>query len=236
MTEFSDDHLLPISALQHLIFCERQCALIHVERLWVENRLTVEGRHLHDRAHDGPDEHRTNVTIARGLPLRSDSLGLFGVADIVELHHPQHRQSSDSNPRYAAVVPIEYKRGKPKKDDSDRVQLCAQAMCLEEMFRCDIAQGHLFYGKRKRRTEVSLDQRLRQRTRDTTLRLREMIQSRENPLARREPKCDSCSLLELCLPAGTGPNSNAAAFFRRQLSNSLANEDGPQNDVEFDSF
>ena len=236
MREFNVDNLLPISALQHLIFCERQCALIHVERLWVENRLTVEGRQLHDRAHEGPDEYRSNVTIARGLPLRSTRLGLFGVADIVELHHTGKTQTRESSSSYGRILPIEYKRGKPKKDDSDRVQLCAQAMCLEEMFQCEISTGHLFYGKRKRRTEVELDERLRNRTRDATSRLHEMIAKRETPRASREPKCDNCSLVEICLPNGTGPDVNAGSKFQRQLTAVLATEVGPKLDTDFDVF
>ncbi len=236
MTDFSDDDLLPISALQHLIFCERQCALIHVERLWAENRLTVEGRQLHDRAHEGPDEYRANVTVARGLQLRSSRLGLFGVADVVELHHGRGASSRDSLGAYQRILPIEYKRGKPKEDDSDRVQLCAQAMCLEEMLQHDISCGYLFYGKRKRRTEVKFDGRLRSRTRDASLRLHEMIANRETPRARREPKCNSCSLVELCLPDGTGPGVNVGSRFQRHLDAAVASDDGPKLDTEFDLF
>jgi len=229
----TEDQLLPISALQHLIFCERQCALIHVERLWVENRLTVEGRHLHDRAHDGADQYRADKIVARGMPLRSVELGLFGVADVVELY--RGLDSAKSLGSYEKIVPIEYKRGKPKKDDSDRVQLCAQAMCLEEMYGCDAPAGFLFYGKRKRRTEVLLDETLRDRTRLAVGRLHEMIRNRETPRARREPKCDSCSLVELCLPAGTGPHVNAADRFQLQLAAAMQS-DGPVVDTDFDAF
>ena len=230
----ADDQLLPISALQHLIFCERQCALIHVERLWVENRLTVEGRHLHDRAHDGPDEYRADLTIARGMLLRSSRLGLYGVADVVELHSPPNKGDRQDTPP-DRIVPIEYKRGKPKKDDCDRVQLCAQAMCLEEMFGLEIPVGFLFYGKRKRRTEVLLDEELRQRTQSAAQRLQAMIRNRETPRARREPKCDSCSLVELCLPSGTAPHVEADARFRRELGGAITGE-GPETDIEFDQF
>jgi CRISPR-associated exonuclease Cas4 len=161
---FTEDQLLPISALQHLLFCERQCALIHVERLWAENRLTVEGQHLHARAHEGPDEYRQEVIVARSLTLRSTRLGLYGMADVVELYlnADSIRQRDESGKqrrrRLSAMlagvkraVPIEYKRGKPKKDDCDRVQLAAQAICLEEMFDISIEVGHLYYGERHRR-------------------------------------------------------------------------------------
>ena len=123
---FAEDALLPLSALRHLLFCERQCALIHVEGLWAENRLTVEGRHLHERADSGRSESRPGVRIARTLPIRSLRLGLIGRADVVEFHDA----GPGAPPR---VVPVEYKRGRPKLDESDRVQLCAQALCLEEM-------------------------------------------------------------------------------------------------------
>jgi CRISPR-associated exonuclease Cas4 len=111
---YLEDQLLPLSALQHYLFCPRQCALIHVEQAWAENLFTAEGRVLHERAHDGPDESRPEIRITRGLPVRSLALGLSGQCDVVEFH-------ANGN-----VFPVEYKRGKPKKDDSDNVQLCAQ--------------------------------------------------------------------------------------------------------------
>ena len=163
---YSEDDLLPVSALQHLLFCPRQCALIHVERLWQENRLTVEGRLLHRRAHDGPAETRDGMRITRGLPLRSLELGLAGTADVVTFRPPataEHakqtlaelfRQAQASGLRDWQVTPIEYKRGRPKTNDCDRVQLCAQAICLEEMLGLGIESGELFYGRKRRRTRV----------------------------------------------------------------------------------
>ncbi len=207
---YSEDQLLPISALQHLIFCERQCALIHVERLWAENRLTVEGRHLHDKAHLDTVRNVDGVRIARGLRLHSYSLGLYGQADVVEF-------ASDK-----VITPIEYKRGKPKRDDSDRVQLCAQAVCLEEMLDCKIDSGQLFYGKRKRRTEVQFDPALREVTQQKAQRLHQMIAERETPTAVREPKCDQCSLLHLCLPDAFRFKTGASAFVSRSLATHLS--------------
>src|SRR4051794_26892766 len=136
---YADRDFLPISALQHLIFCERQCALIHLERLWVENRFTAEGGVLHRKAHSGRPEKRPAGRTARGVPLRSAELGLFGIADVV--------QRSPGKP----PVPVEYKRGRPKPHDADRVQLCAQALCLEEMLGVRIPDGEIFYGKTRRR-------------------------------------------------------------------------------------
>ena len=202
---FTDEQLLPISALQHLIFCERQCALIHVERLWAENVLTVEGKHLHEKAHDGSRELIDGVRVARSLWLKSNALGMIGQADVVEFH-------TDGQ-----VVPVEYKRGKPKKDDSDRVQICTQAMCLEEMLDTTIKSGQLFYGKQKRRTVVEFDNTLREKTRTTVARLREMIDNRETPTATRQPKCDNCSLIELCIPDAMRLSRGTATWTDRQF-------------------
>ena len=214
---YSEDQLLPISALQHLLFCERQCALIHVERLWVENRLTVEGQHLHRKVHDEGHHVCDGVTLARGLLLRSLQHGLVGQADIVEF------------PKSAPPVPIEYKRGKPKKDDCDRVQLCAQALCLEEMLATSIPQGYLFYGKRKRRTEVEFDESLRHRTIAAVQRFREMVNACETPSAKRQPKCDACSLINLCLPDCMRYQTGVGSYVQRQIESVLA-MDGPQTD------
>jgi CRISPR-associated exonuclease Cas4 len=207
---YAEDDLLPISALQHLLFCERQCALIHVEHVWAENRLTLEGRHLHRRAHEESTSRRHDVHTARGLAVRSLRLGLAGRADVVEFSPVddvarEHTSRRKPPQRILAggqwrVVPIEYKRGKPKKDNSDRVQLCAQALCLEEMLGLLIPSGRLFYGRQRCRTSVEFDAPLRELTAATAARLHELISSRRTPLARRQPKCDQCSLLPACLP------------------------------------
>jgi CRISPR-associated exonuclease Cas4 len=129
---FSEDQLLPLSALQHLLFCKRQCALIHVEQVWAENVFTAEGNVLHERAHNGPDATQPGVRIVRGLPVRSLALGLSGECDVVEFHGS------------SAVLPVEYKRGKPKGHAADEVQLCAQALCLEEMLHQSVVRGALY--------------------------------------------------------------------------------------------
>jgi CRISPR-associated exonuclease Cas4 len=214
---FTDDQLLPISALQHLIFCERQCALIHVERLWAENQFTVEGRHLHDKAHDGKSETAAGVRIARGLWLKSNRLGITGQADVVEFH------------RDKLIVPVEYKRGKPKKDDSDRVQLCAQALCLEEMTSTQIESGHLFYGTRKRRTVVTLDDALRDVTKAKIDQFRHMVENHITPTAQRQPKCDKCSLLDLCMPGALRFGQGAKAWNDRQFE-AISETESPKTD------
>lgn len=217
---FSEDDLLPISALQHLLYCPRQCALIHIERLWAENRLTVEGRQLHRKADAGKNESRrprdgegAAVRIARSVPLRSNRLGLFGVADVVEFY-PTASAGGPDIPR-----PVEFKRGRPKTHDADRVQLCAQAICLEEMVGgITIAEGDLFYGKTRRRLPVAFDDNLRALTQRTAERLHELIASGRTPAAIYEKnKCERCSLLNLCLPTATDGARSANRYLDRTL-------------------
>lgn len=212
---YGEDDLLPLSALQHLIFCERQCALIHVEGLWLENRLTVEGKHLHERADAGGHDTRGAVRTARGLALRSLRLGLVGKADIVEFH-------ATGSALPDRVVPVEYKRGRPKENDADRVQLCAQAMCLEEMLGVAVPDGALYYGTPRRRTDVPMDPALRQSTERAAERLHALVRSRTTPPAEREAKCDSCSLLPRCLPRPPGRRRSASQFVTQAIARSIA--------------
>ncbi len=230
---FLESDLLPISALQHLIYCPRQCALIHNERLWAENRLTVEGKQLHDKAHDtARPESRPGVRITRGLPLRCFSLGIAGVADVVEFPlHPQAGPEPGEGPDLplaAPPVPIEYKRGRPKAHDADKVQLCAQALCLEEMLNLPpgrIANGCLFYGKTRRRLDVPLDHALRARTIDTIKELHRLIASGATPAADYDAKkCDRCSLIGLCMPRQLRPRRTAARVFNQCLQEALASQ------------
>lgn len=218
---YTDAQLLPISALQHLLFCERQCALIHVERLWAENRLTVEGGRLHRKAHEPGKHHgdrRGGVRVARGLELASHRLGLRGVADVVEFRGPPGF-AEDEPP-----VPVEYKRGRPKRYGADEAQLCAQAMCLEEMLSVRVPAGAIFYGQTRRRLDVAIDAGLRGRTEAAAQRLHEMMAGGITPTARREPKCDRCSLLNLCLPDALRPRRTAAVYFERAAAEALAAE------------
>lgn len=218
---FTEDQLLPISALQHLIFCERQCALIHIEQVWADNQFTSEGNLLHERTHEGPDESRPGVRITRGMPVRSFALGLSGQCDVVEFHagsagaSPALESASLSS---SHVLPVEYKRGKPKAHAADEVQLCGQALCLEEMLRVHIERGMLYYGKRRRRTDVVFNSELRELTRDTAQRLHALITSRETPIAQREKKCESCSLVEICMPDALRFRRSVASWFAAQLT------------------
>ena len=212
MDEQAPEELLPISALQHLLFCERQCALIHIERLWTDNVLTVEGTHMHRVVHDPHTATRSGVRILRSLPLFSHGLGLRGIADVVE-RHPD-----------GTWIPIEYKRGRAKRGDHDRVQVCAQAMCLEEMVDAVVPQAFLFYGKSRRRERVELSPALRRRTRDAASRLHALFASGRTPPARLEPKCRRCSLRETCMPESLGRSVRDAYLAR--MAAEIA-EEGP---------
>jgi CRISPR-associated exonuclease Cas4 len=226
---FDEDDLVPLSGLQHLLFCERQCALIHLENQWAENKLTALGERLHERAHqEGLTESRGSLRIARGVRLRSLRLGLAGKADIIEFH----RVDVDAAPAAAAEgqgvplpdapglwqpFPVEYKRGRPKRNRCDEVQLCAQALCLEEMLGVAVPAGALFYGATRRRFDVVIDVSLRSETEAAAARLHAMMASGVTPRAVKEPKCDNCSLLGVCMPGATGPARSAARYTQDAL-------------------
>jgi CRISPR-associated exonuclease Cas4 len=205
----TDADLIPLSALQHYLFCPRQCALIHVERLWAENVLTAEGRILHERSDKPGQASRAERRIVLGMPIRSRALGVAGIADVVELT----REGKQWRP-----YPVEYKRGRPKGHRSDEVQLCAQALCLEEMFAVPVAEGALFYGKVRRRTVVGFDDELRGLTRKVAAATRELLAAGRTPAPVYEKKrCDACSLKELCRPQRLARPGPVAAWLRRRI-------------------
>jgi CRISPR-associated exonuclease Cas4 len=183
---------IPLSALQHYLFCPRQCALIHIERIWSENRFTAEGRLLHDKANQPVIEKRKGVRTITAMPLENEALGIAGVADVVEFHSEKQGEQP---------YPVEYKRGKPKTHRADEVQLCAQALCLEEMSGQPCMEGALYYGKTRRRQIVTFDNVLRTLTRQTIVDTRALIESGKTPPAKYEAKrCDACSLIDDCRP------------------------------------
>jgi CRISPR-associated exonuclease Cas4 len=215
---FSEDDLLPLSALQHLLFCERQAALIHVEQMWAENSLTMEGKHLHERVDSGAGESRGDVRVARALALRCLRLGLSGKADAVELHRLPEGTPGARLPDVPGAwlpFPVEYKRGKPKSHRADEVQLCVQALCLEEMLGVTVPTGALFYGQTRRRLDVAFDPELRRITEEAAARLHRLFSSGITPPPVREPKCDQCSLLEICMPGA--PAHSALRYLERAL-------------------
>lgn len=204
-----DDELIPLSALQHYLYCPRQCALIHVERLWAENVHTAAGRLLHQRSDRPLAEKRRGVHTATALPLGSERLGLTGVADVVEFH---------DQGKLRRPFPIEYKKGRPKAHRADEVQLCAQALCLEEMLAVDVPQGALFYGQTRRRTDVAFDAGLRALTLEVIGQVRDQLRRRHTPSASYlAARCDACSLLELCRPQWLQTGNDVAAWLRREI-------------------
>jgi len=221
---YDEDDLLPVSALQHLEFCPRRCALIHVDGLWAENAQTAEGRALHQRVHQAPGESKDGVRVARHLRLCSRELGLFGVADVVEFHR------ADDEPSAVALsglegrwrpFPVEYKRGRRRSEKSYLVQLCAQALCLEEMLRAVVPAGALYHGQSRRRQQVAFDAELRRRTRDRARELHRLIAAGRAPPPERGPKCKFCSLAEKCVPKLAASRS-AREYMARAVESILA--------------
>ncbi|MBN8912889.1 MAG: CRISPR-associated protein Cas4 [Rhizobiales bacterium] len=206
------DEPIPISALQHAVFCLRQAALIHVERLWTDNRLTAEGSVLHEATHDPGKRTRGAIRRVTALPLACRRLNLAGIADLVEF---RSRDDGGETP-----FPVEYKRGKAKQHRADEVQLCAQAFCLEEMTGEPVPEGALFYAETKRRVVVPIDSDLRKLTEETTLAFGAILARGLTPPAEyRVNRCRACSLIELCRPRVIG--RSALGFRERVISAAL---------------
>lgn len=204
-----DEDLLPLSALQHYLYCPRQFALIHVERLWAENRFTAEGRLLHRKADEVRVESRRGVRTVTAMPLLNAELGITGVADVVEFHE---------SPEGERPYPVEYKRGRPKAHRADEVQLCAQALCLEAMFGAAIAEGALYYGKTRRRQTVAFDEELRRLTRQVIAEARMLKTEGRTPAAiYKASVCDACSLIDLCQPRLLGRPQSVRDWIQAQL-------------------
>lgn len=204
MTLYTEDKLLMLSGIQHLVFCERQWALIHIEQEWIENHLTLEGHYLHERVDDPFKTSKGRGAVAlRSVHVVSYGLGLYGIADLVELKPTDSLINSIKNPRYKGYwhpVPVEYKRGKPKPDERDEVQLCAQAMCLEEMHAIHISSGYLYYGETHHRHEVLFEEILREKVIVYAKRMHELFDMRCTPIPVYKRHCKSCSLYNICLP------------------------------------
>jgi len=201
MKVFNEEDYLLISGIQHYIFCKRQWALIHIEQQWHENLRTVEGQIFHENAHDGlPTEKRGEIIISRGMSVFSRSLGMTGTCDVVELHKSPNGVSIFGRAETFQPIPIEYKAGKPKDNDSDILQLCAQAMCIEEMLLCHIPEGHLFYGETRHRLKVQLDDVLRERVTMIASEMHELYEKRYTPKVKTTNSCRACSLIDICVP------------------------------------
>jgi CRISPR-associated exonuclease Cas4 len=216
--EYQADELLPLSGIQHFLFCRRQWALIHVERQWQENALTAEGRILHRRA-DDPffSEKRKGVITARSVPVASYRLGLSGVCDVVEFRESPDGVRLPSHAGLYLAAPVEYKRGRPKREPSDEAQLCAQAICLEEMLSVAIPVGYLYYGKTRHRVAVELGAKLRQLVSDMAKEMHAYFKRGYTPRVKPFKGCRACSLAEVCLPVLQNKVMPASKYIRQQI-------------------
>ncbi|HXK69431.1 MAG TPA: CRISPR-associated protein Cas4 [Thermoanaerobaculia bacterium] len=229
---FSEADLLPLSGIQHMAFCPRRAALIHMEGVWEENMMTAEGRIFHERVHKVGHESRGEIRIAFSLPCRSLRLGLSGKLDVVEFRKIKDPIDELDTKRGAvlgdvdgwwAPFPIEYKRGKKKHELSFEIQLCAQTICLEEMLHVEIPSGAIYYGKSARRQEVIFTSGLHEKTEDIALRYHELIASGQTPLPSYSKKCSFCSLFDKCMPKVTGSKKNVCHYIKRALTETEEN-------------
>ncbi len=215
--EYNEEDFLLLSGIQHFSFCRRQWALIHIEQQWQENLRTVEGNILHEKAHDdGLSEKRGDIIISRGMAVFSRTLGVSGVCDIVELQKCPDGVNIFGREGLYKPVPVEYKRGKPKENEADILQLCGQAMCLEEMLLCEIKEAYMFYGETRHRLKVVLDADLRQRVTDILQEMHELYSRRYTPKVKPSKSCKACSLADICMP-GLCKNPSVAKYIKESL-------------------
>jgi len=217
VTVCREEEFLPLSALQHFAFCRRQWALIHIEQQWKENLRTADGHLFHARAHDAAQrERRGDTLILRGLAVFSPVLGLSGQCDVVEFRQTPEGVPLRGEEGLWLPYPVEYKRGKPKGHQADELQLCAQAMCLEEMLCCAVPEGALFYGEPRRRTQIVFTPELREAVTAMSAEMHALYVRGHTPRVKPRKSCGACSLKELCLPALLGRRS-ASAYLRENM-------------------
>lgn len=216
--EYTPDELLPLSGIQHFLFCRRQWALIHIEMQWQDNALTVEGKQLHERV-DDPFfvETRRDVVISRSVPVASYTLGLSGICDVVEFTRAAEGVRLPGREGCYLPAPIEYKRGRPKREPVDEAQLCAQAMCLEEMLSIAIPRGFLYYGRTRHREPVELTGELRRLVREAAAEMHAYMSRGYTPRVKISKACRACSLASVCLPDLQARTVAASAYIRQQI-------------------
>ena len=212
---YNEDEFLMLSGLQHYAFCKRQWALIHLEQQWEENYRTVDGALLHERAHEGPTEARKDVISVRGMKVHSYQLGISGECDVVEFIQSDKGVSLHGRHGLWSVVPVEYKRGHDKIADVDRLQVCAQALCLEEMLGCVISQGDLYYGETHHRVPVEFDSKLRNEVMLLLKEMHDLSLRKWTPKAKKTSSCAACSLVNQCLPMVA--SRSATSYFEKRL-------------------
>lgn len=217
--EYRDEDLLMLSGVQHIAFCERQWAMIHIEQQWQENLLTTEGRHLHERVDDPLESGlRGNVLTLRSVPLLSRQLGLTGKADAVDFIKSADGAKLTGHEGRWQPHPVEYKRGRPKPDERDAVQLCAQAICLEERYAVEIPEASLYYGETRHRQNISLDESLREQTAAYANRMHELYRKGETPRPVYRKHCRSCSFYDLCMPKQLAKAKSVSRYLSKNLN------------------
>lgn len=217
MSGYREEDYLQLSGIQHFLFCRRQWALIHVEQQWAENGLTTDGMLFHSRVHDEKQtELRGNVLSVRGMRISSRELGISGTCDLVEFQRGKEGITLQGYNGLWGVIPIEYKRGRFDISDADAAQLCAEALCLEEMLCCQIPYGELFWGEKHRRERVIIDDSLRKKTYDAIMEMHQYFEKGYTPKAKKRKGCDNCSLKDICLP-DMGQSQPVEEYIRRSL-------------------
>lgn len=217
---YSEEEYLQLSGLQHFAFCRRQWALIHIEQQWAENYRTIDGALMHENAHDSTfRESRGDLLVTRGVSVFSASLGVSGQCDVLEYHHGKTGIPIRGREGLWQPYPVEYKRGSPREDTGDTLQLCGQAMCLEEMLCCDIPEGALYYGEIRRRVVVPFSPELRREVRDMLAQMHDLYRRGHTPKVKPTKSCSACSLKELCLPK-LMKNRSVSGYLKEALEES----------------
>lgn len=217
-----DSEFLMLSGLKHFCFCKRRWALVHIEQQWAENVLTLEGEYMHERVHDAEfTEKRGSVLLSRGMPVRSERLRITGICDMVEMSQNDLGVEINQREGQWLLYPVEYKHGRPDPTGADELQLCAQAMCLEEMFVTDIPAGAIYYGETRRRQEVALTESLREKVRTMTEEMHRLFDRQYTPTVKMTKACNNCSLYEVCQPR-LSRHASASEYVSRMMK-----EDGP---------
>lgn len=215
--EYREEEFLNLAGIQHFSFCRRQWALIHIEQQWKEDLRTVEGHILHERAHDEFfSEKRGDMVVSRGLPVFSRRLGTNGICDVVEFHRAAEGVDVFGLEGKWLPIPVEHKRGRPKEIDADRLQLCCQVMCLEEMLLCEIKEAYLYYGETRHRTSVILDLDLRNKVEKIFAEMHDLYNRSYTPQVKPTKSCNACSLKDLCMPK-LYKNCSASTYVEQML-------------------
>lgn len=198
---YNEEDFLQLSGIQHFAFCRRQWALAYIELQWQENVRTVEGKLLHENAHDAAiKEKRGDLIVIRAMPVHSREIGISGECDVVEFHRSENGISISGREGKYTVIPVEYKRGKPKSSDIDALQVAAQALCLEEMLCCGIPYGYIYYGEIRHREKIEFTEELRRKVKDMFAEMHKYYGQRYTPKVKWSKSCNACSLKDICLP------------------------------------